>query len=102
MSDTLVWIWAAANLLTGLAYVLIPYEIWHWYKETKDEALGFVALIFALFIVSCGLHHLVMPFTHGHVAWVNLATDIPMALISVFAHLTLYRHRTQITRWFQR
>ena len=102
MSEYFVWIWAAANIATGVAYMLIPWEIWHWYRKTRDQALGFIALLFALFIVSCGMHHLVMPFTHGHVFWLNLTTDIPMALISVFAHLTLYRHRAQIIRWFER
>ena len=102
MNEYLVWAWATANIGTGIAYLAIPWEIWHWYRSTKDPALGFVALLFVLFIVSCGLHHLVMPFTHGHVVWLNLATDIPMALVSVFAHLTLYRNRDGIIRWFTR
>ena len=99
MSEALILTWAGSNLITGLAYLLIPREIWKWYAAVPDENMGFLALLFGTFILSCGLHHLVMPFTPGHVEWLNLATDVPMAIISVGAYLTLYRSRDLIIRW---
>ncbi len=102
--ELLMWsAFLVANLLTGAAYFLIPLELRIWSRAVPhDESLRALVLGFAAVILSCGVHHLVMPFTHPHPVWLNVLVDVPMMLISLSMHFVLYRNRAEIVRYIQR
>ena len=92
------WPWAAANLFTGLAYLGIPYEMWRWSSRADLGGAFWINVLFIAFIVSCGFHHLRMPWTaHGlHVTHWDVIVDLAMMIASVTTHMVLVQHRHQI------
>jgi cobalamin biosynthesis protein CobD/CbiB len=96
--DLPVIIWFLANLLTGLSYLHIPYECWHWIKRRKIAGLEIIVAMFMAFIVSCGLHHLVMlrGWAVHHVDALQLVTDSVMAIVSVTVAFALRNMRHKI------
>ena len=92
--------WFIANLLTGIAYFHIPYELVQWSKGVKSKGLHYVGYLFTAFIVGCGTHHLVMlrHVYHHPVDVLQVSTDVFMATASVITSLTLIKLRPALVK----
>ncbi len=92
-------LWCFANLITGLAYLAIPYEIWLWRKVLPFFSTNIVGLGFVMFIVACGTHHLVdiiiMPTAPW---WAILWVNIPMAAVSFATWVYIRVNREMIMK----
>ncbi|CAA9308145.1 MAG: hypothetical protein AVDCRST_MAG56-5996 [uncultured Cytophagales bacterium] len=53
----ILWLHVVSDGLIALAYFLIPYSIWRVIRRRQDLKLGWLLLLFALFIFSCGTTH---------------------------------------------
>ena len=82
------------NIVTGLAYLGIPYEIWKWRKALSSRAANYLSILFVAFITFCGLHHfvdvIIMPTAPW---WAILSVNLPMALVSAVTLFYLQRNR---------
>jgi signal transduction histidine kinase len=54
---SLLWLHVLGDALIGLAYTSIPVTLWVFVRRRADLPFDWVFLLFALFIVSCGLTH---------------------------------------------
>lgn len=55
---SLVWLHACSDFLIGVAYVAITVTLIYLVRSIRDLPFQWMYLAFALFIVSCGLTHL--------------------------------------------
>jgi hypothetical protein len=82
---------AISDLLIFAAYFAIPIAIWIYVRRRKDLDLKFLAVLFALFILLCGLTHLIQCITlwwpiYETQAWVKAAT----AAVSVATAVVIF------------
>ena len=88
----LLWSMVASDALIAAAYFSIPLTILYFYRKRQDPALRVVALLFSLFIVSCGLTHVLEIWTlWSPVYGLQAATKVVTALTSVFTALALWQ-----------
>jgi PAS domain S-box-containing protein len=59
----LVWLHAGSDLLIGAAYLLIPGTLVWFYRQRPDVPFRWTFLAFALFILACGMTHLIEVWT---------------------------------------
>src|SRR6476646_9768236 len=52
-----IWLHFASDLLIALAYFSIPVALVYFTRRRKDLAFHWMFLLFALFIVLCGMTH---------------------------------------------
>ncbi|CAN5692102.1 hypothetical protein BH11PSE7_BH11PSE7_15990 [soil metagenome] len=62
-SPPLLWLHVISDSLIALAYFLIPISIVSFVRKRRDIAFGGAALLFGVFIVACGLTHLMGVWT---------------------------------------
>lgn len=95
----MIELWFIANLITGLAYLHIPCEIYQWLRGRDLRGLQYVGGLFLAFILSCGMHHLLMlRFVHHHpMDFWQVANDSVMAAVSSFTSYVLWKNRARIT-----
>jgi hypothetical protein len=93
-------VWAVANIVTGLTYFHIPYEIRQWTKGTRFAGLAiFVPFLFIWFITGCGIHHLNMVNEHSDHHVITLRTlivDCNMMFASLTTSWVLYHFRSKV------
>lgn len=53
----------ASDILIGLSYFSIPVALTYFVMRRRDVAFGWVALLFALFIIACGTTHFMSVWT---------------------------------------
>ncbi len=75
----LIVVHALSDLVIFAAYAAIPVAIWIFLRRRKDLDLKVLAVLFALFILLCGLTHLIQCITlwwpiYETQAWVKAAT----------------------------
>lgn len=90
--------WFVFNLLIGLAYLHIPVELWGWARGKGIAGMHGVVGLFVVFIIACGLHHLVMLRSFGHHpvdGWQLLVDGLTMAA-SITTSAVLWQMRRQI------
>ena len=103
-SDYLTIAWFLSNLITGLGYFWVSYEIHGWTRDLPDRRTGFrtLARLFEVFIFVCGIHHLVMAtlvWDHPTPLYMVL-TDMVVALSSGITAASLYLARDMVKRAF--
>lgn len=84
--------WILANAGIALAYFAIPAALVFFVKKRKDDLpYPFMFRLFALFIVSCGMTHLMKIWTifHAHY-WVEALLDLLTALVSLTTAILLW------------
>ena len=60
---SILWSLVISNLLITLAYTLIPIALGFIYIKRRDFKFNWIFLIFALFIILCGITHLIEVIT---------------------------------------
>lgn len=81
----------AADTLIGLSYFSIPLALLYFVHQRRDVAFGWVALLFALFIVACGTTHLFSVWTLWNADYViEGMIKAVTALVSLLTAVTLW------------
>lgn len=92
-------LWCIANLMTFVAYFLIPWEIHSWGDALSFASTTLIGRLFIWFIVLCGLSHLVMVIVMPTGPWwATLFVYVPMALVSAATVIVLRTHRVLIIK----
>ena len=104
-SDYLVMAWFLANLITGMGYLWVSYEIHTWTCDLPPSGIGFriLARMFEIFIVASGIHHLVvctLIWYHPTPLYMVI-TDMVVAVSSLVTALSLNRARGLLKAAFQ-
>ncbi len=84
--------WILANAGIALAYFAIPAALVYFVKKRKDDLpYHFMFKLFALFIVSCGMTHLMKIWTiyHAHY-WAEALLDLLTAIVSLATAILLW------------
>lgn len=81
----------AADTLIGLSYFSIPLALLYFVLRRRDVAFGWVAVLFALFIVACGTTHLFSVWTLWNADYViEGMIKAATALVSLLTAVTLW------------
>jgi hypothetical protein len=62
-SPALLWLHVISDSLIALAYFAIPVSLVFFVRRRRDIPFGWMGLLFGLFIVACGLTHLMGVWT---------------------------------------
>ena len=86
----LVWTHVVSDALIGLSYIAITATLIHLVRRVKDLPFQWIYVAFALFIVACGLTHLMEVWNvwHSHY-WLAGAVKVVTAAASVGTALVL-------------
>jgi two-component sensor histidine kinase len=95
----LVLLWAGSDLLIFLSYTAIPIALFMVLRKRTEMPQGGLVVLFASFILLCGITHLFMIVTlwypiYPFVGWVKLATG----LVSTTTAIILFRLIPDIVR----
>lgn len=86
----LLWLHAIADSLISLAYFSIPVLLVYFIRQRQDVPFKRVFALFSLFIISCGLTHLMGVWTLWHPAyWISGWLKALTALVSLYTAVEL-------------
>lgn len=81
----------ASNLGIAIAYFAIPIALYHFIRKRKDVPYPWMFRLFAMFIVACGMTHLMQIWTlYQPVYWLESCVDAYTALISLLTAALLW------------
>lgn len=88
--QNLLWLHAIADSLISLAYFSIPLLLISFIRQRQDVPFKRVFALFSLFIISCGLTHLMAVWTLWHPAyWLSGWLKALTALVSLYTAVEL-------------
>ena len=88
----LVWLHVTSNVLIALAYFSIPAAIIYFVRKRQDVPFLRIFVLFAAFIIFCGLGHLLDVWTLWHPAyWLSGFERAATALISCYTAVEVAR-----------
>lgn len=88
----LIWLHAVSDGLIALAYFSIPFALLYFVIHRKDLVLPSVLVLFATFILACGLTHVMGIWTLWHPDyWLDGGIKAATALASVLTAVFLWR-----------
>lgn len=87
----LIWLHVISDSLIALAYMSIPITLVHFVRKRKDVPFNWMFLCFGMFIVACGMTHVMEVVTlwrstywlSGAVKVVTAAASVPTAILLV-------------------
>lgn len=86
----LIWLHGLSDLLIGLAYFAISLLLFYFVRQRQDVPFKGVFLLFAAFIISCGITHVLSIWTIWHPAyWLSGIAKALTALISCYTAIEL-------------
>ena len=89
----ILWVNVIADLLIATAYFSIPIALWIFVKERKDLRFKRIFILFALFILCCGVTHLFSVYTIWHGSYgVHGILKAITAIISITTAFVLFKH----------
>ena len=90
-TPVLFWSFIAANIITFIAYTGIPILLLLFVRKRKDLVFQPTFIFFALFIVLCGLHHLLHVITFWYPIYgIEALNDAAMAAVSIGTFFSLF------------
>ncbi len=91
-NPALLWLHVSSDALIALAYFLIPFALLRIVSKRRDIPYNGVVLCFGLFIVACGLTHVMEIVTLWHpVYWVSGGLKAFTAMVSLVTFVVLIR-----------
>lgn len=82
---SLVWLHAASDTITGIAYYSIPILLIYFIRQRQDVPFKGMFLLFSLFILSCGTIHFLEVWTLWHPAyWLSGGVKLITGGISIY------------------
>lgn len=95
------FIWTTAKLITGFAFIAIPWELRYWRKELGYKSTSLVTKGFMSFAFFCGLNQfvnaMVLPASPW---WAVILVSIPMMISAVVTWLYIRINREKIVNIF--
>jgi amino acid permease len=86
----LLLVFIVGNVGIAIAYFIIPAVLRHFIGQRKDLPYPHMFKLFAAFILSCGLTHLVKVWTiYQPVYWIEAGIDLWTALVSLITAFLL-------------
>ncbi len=90
-NSRLIWLHVISDSLIALAYMSIPITLVHFVRKRKDVPFNWMFLCFGMFIVACGMTHVMEIVTlwrstywlSGVVKAVTAAASVPTAILLV-------------------
>ncbi len=90
-NSRLIWLHVFSDSLIALAYMSIPITLVHFLRKRKDVPFNWMFLCFGMFIVACGMTHVMEVVTlwrstywlSGVVKAVTAAASVPTAILLV-------------------
>jgi PAS domain S-box-containing protein len=96
-SQPLLWLHLLSDAAISLAYLVIPVALWHVARRRRDIPFGWVGLLFAAFIVSCGITHAMEVWTlYQPVYWYSGVVKVFTAVASLGTAAVLIRLLPQV------
>ena len=90
-TPVLFWGFVIANLITFIAYIGIPILLVYFISKRRDMIFQPTFIFFALFIVLCGIHHLLHTITFFYPIYgIEMVNDIAMAAVSIGTFFSLF------------
>jgi len=91
-SPGVLWMNVVADILIAMAYFTIPFALWYIARRRRDLPFDWLVVCFGVFIVACGLTHVMNVWTvwHAHY-WVEGAVKLVAAAASVPTAILLWR-----------
>ncbi len=87
----LLWTLAISDTIITLTYFSIPFAIWYFAKRRQDIPHRWLFVLFALFIVACGLTHLMDVLNIWRPDyWLSAATRVVTAALSLATAIVLW------------
>ncbi|SNS49177.1 PAS fold-containing protein [Granulicella rosea] len=91
-NPALLWLHVSSDALIALAYFLIPFALLRIVARRRDIPYNGILLCFGLFIVACGLTHVMEIVTLWHpLYWISGGLKAFTALISLATFIVLLR-----------
>jgi signal transduction histidine kinase len=91
-NPALLWSHVLSDASIGMAYVSIPVTLLHLVRKRTDMPFNWIVVLFAVFIVSCGLTHVVEVWTVWQPDyWLSASVKIVTAVASVLTAIALVR-----------
>ncbi|GAA0853542.1 ATP-binding protein [Aliiglaciecola litoralis] len=96
---SILWVNVISDLLIAVAYFSIPVVLVMVVRARKDIKFKGIFMLFAAFILMCGITHLIAIYTiwHGSYGWHGVAKSIT-AIVSVATALVLLVNRKAMVR----
>ena len=89
-APVLFWVFIVSNLVTFVAYTLIPIALTYFIWKRKDMMFGYIFWLFGLFIILCGIHHLLYVITFWYPIYgLEAINDMILALVSIATFFVL-------------
>jgi diguanylate cyclase (GGDEF)-like protein/PAS domain S-box-containing protein len=91
-NSKLLWTYVATDSIIALSYFSIPFALWYFAKHRPDVSQRWLILLFAIFIVACGLTHVldvINIWTPYY--WANAITRIFTAIASLTTAIMLWK-----------
>ncbi|MBE0363616.1 hypothetical protein PULV_a1085 [Pseudoalteromonas ulvae UL12] len=89
----ILWVNVLSDLLIATAYFSIPIALWIFVKQRKDLRFKGIFILFALFILCCGITHLFSIYTIWHGSYgVHGILKAITAIISITTALILFKN----------
>ena len=87
----ILWTTVIADVAIALAYFSIPIALWIFIKKRQDLSFRGVFVLFALFILCCGITHLVAVYNiwHGFYGLQAIVKAIT-AIVSVYTAIIIF------------
>lgn len=87
----LVWLHVSSDSLIALAYFWIPVMLLYFVSNRRDVPFSWIFMLFTLFIVLCGMTHLLEVWTlwHPHY-WLSGSVKAVTAMVSLFTAAELF------------
>lgn len=93
----ILWMHVIADILIAMAYFSIPFVLIHVARRRRDLPFNWLLVAFGVFIVSCGLTHVMDVWNVWHTAyWLEGAIKVITAAASVPTAILLWRSLPKI------
>lgn len=87
----LLWTFVISDSLIAIAYFSIPFAIWYFAKKRPDIPHRWLMLAFGLFIIACGITHVLDVINIWNPNyWANAISRVFTAFVSVCTAITLW------------
>lgn len=96
-TSSVLWMNAIPDLLIALFYFVLPFVLLHIARRRKDLRLDWLAASFGLFLVACGISHVLDAWNlwHGEY-WLEALAKVIAGVAAIPTAILLWRHLPEI------
>ena len=88
---SVLWLHVISDAIIAFAYFSIPFALWYFVKKRHDLAYRWVFVLFGIFIILCGITHLMAIWTIWHPDyWHEGALKSATAIASIITAILIW------------